>query len=70
MSMAVSSYARGENRDESDLDFDVVLRNSNTRPAGRHMGYQFIQQANLTSMKQYPLDVISSNLSHSSVVIS
>jgi predicted nucleotidyltransferase len=25
------SYARGDNRDESDLDFAVVLRNPNTR---------------------------------------
>jgi predicted nucleotidyltransferase len=27
------SYARGDNRDESDLDFAIVLRDSNTRSA-------------------------------------
>jgi len=27
------SYARGDNRDESDLDFAIVLRDTNTRPA-------------------------------------
>ena len=26
------SYARGDNRDESDMDFAIVLRNPNTRP--------------------------------------
>jgi predicted nucleotidyltransferase len=27
------SYARGDNRDESDLDFAIVLRSSDTRPS-------------------------------------
>lgn len=27
------SYARGDYRDESDLDFAIVLRNPNTRPS-------------------------------------
>src|SRR5258706_16459795 len=29
----IGSYARGDNQAESDLDFAVVLRNPNTRPA-------------------------------------
>ncbi|HLA59334.1 MAG TPA: nucleotidyltransferase domain-containing protein [Puia sp.] len=27
------SYARGDNRDESDLDFAIILRNPNIRPS-------------------------------------